>query len=130
MKDFLKKIFQKKSLRRSVLFLSLSGVVLTFLAMIIMSPLYLYLIERAITQRGNEWGEETANLAERLYHEQTKVHLREKVAAHSNLINKNLEKISDDVLDISSGMEEILKNKSMHRPRYLPDPSTRTNSSR
>lgn len=50
------------------------------------------------------------------------MHLREKVAIHSDLINKNLVNIAEDARNISAGMEEILKNKSQYLPRYLPDP--------
>ena len=121
-RDFLVKLFKTKSLRRSVLFLSLSGVVLTFLVMIVTAPTFLYFIQEVITERGNLWSQHVADLTEKLYHGQTRMHLREKVAIHSDLINKNLAKIADDARNISAGMEEILKNKSQYLPRYLPDP--------
>ncbi|MBQ6976302.1 MAG: hypothetical protein IJQ16_07100 [Selenomonadaceae bacterium] len=121
-KDFLIATFRKKSLRRNVLFLSLSGVVLTFLVMLITAPIFLYFIQSVISERGNQWGEHTANLAEKLYHDQTKAHLREIVGVQSNLINKNLRALADDVEDISKSMEEILKNQSQYIPRYLPSP--------
>ncbi len=44
-KNFLIATFRKKSLRRNVLFLSLSGVVLAFLVMIITAPTFLYFIQ-------------------------------------------------------------------------------------
>ena len=121
-KKYLIATSQKKSLRRSVLFLSLSGVLLTFLVMLITAPTFLYFLQIMITERGTQWSENTADLAEKLYHEQTKVYFREKVAIHSNIINKNLENIADDVDNISAGVEEILKNKSQYIPRYLPNP--------
>ena len=121
-KDFLIKLFKTKSLRRNVLFLSLSGVLLTFLIMIVTAPMFLYFIQSVITERGNQWSEHVADLTEKLYHGQTRMHLREKVAIHSDLINKNLVDIAEDAKNISAGMEEILKNKAQYLPRYLPDP--------
>lgn len=121
-KKFYNNIFRKKSLRRNVLFLSLSGVLLTFSVMLITAPMFLYFIQNVINERGNQWGEHTANLAEKLYHDQTKAYLREIVGVQSNLIDKNLQALADDVENIADSMEEILKNQSQYLPRYLPSP--------
>ena len=72
--------------------------------------MFLYFIQNLITERGNLWSEHVADLTEKLYHGQTRMHLREKAAIHSDLINKNLQKIAEDAGNISDGMEEILKN--------------------
>lgn len=122
LKDFVNNTFRKKTLRRNVLFLSLSGVLLTFFIMMITAPLFLFFLEDFITNLGTQLVAHATPFMEKLYQKQTESYLREEVAIRSALINEKLEKITEDVKDISSGMEEILKNQSYYLPRYLPDP--------
>ena len=121
LKDFVNNTFRKKTLRRNVLFLSLSGVLLTFFIMMITAPLFLFFLEKFITNLGTQMAAHATPFMEKLYQKQTESHLREEVAIRSALINEKLEKLAEDVKDISSGMEEILKNRSYYLPRYLPD---------
>lgn len=121
--QFFSDTFRQKSLRRNVLVLALSGVALTFVFILITAPLLLYFIEGQITERGKQWGEQTAYFAEKLYREQTEEHLRDRVVIRADLINKKLEEISTYVEYIAADMEAILKNKSQYRPRYLPNPA-------
>lgn len=121
---FFSDTFRHKSLRRNVLVLALSGVALTFVFILITAPMLLYFIEGQITERGKQWGEQTAYFAEKLYREQTEAYLRERVVIRANFINKKLEEIGTYVEYIAADMEAILKNKSQYRPRYLPNPTT------
>lgn len=121
--NFFNDTFRQKSLRRNVLVLALSGVTLTFFFILITAPLLLYFIENEITERGRQWGEQTAYFAESLYRDQTETYLNERVEIRADLINKKLEEIGIDVAYTAANMEAILKNKSQYRPRYLPDPT-------
>ena len=121
---FFSDTFRHKSLRRNVLVLALSGVALTFVFILITAPMLLYFIEGQITERGKQWGEQTAYFAEKLYREQTEAYLRDRVVIRADLINKKLEEMGTYVEYIAADMEAILKNKSQYRPRYLPNPTT------
>ena len=121
--NFFSETFRRKSLRRNVLVLALSGVALTFVFILITAPLLLYFIEGEITARGEQWGEDTAYFAERLYRDQTEAHLRDRVVIRADLINKKLEEIGTFVEYVAADMEAILKNKSQYNPRYLPNPT-------
>ena len=121
--NFFNETFRQKSLRRNVLILALSGVTLTFFFILITAPLLLYFIEGKITERGIQWGEQTAYFAERLYRDQTEANIREKVVIRADLINKKLQETGIDVEYMAAEMETILKNKSQYLPRYLPNPT-------
>ena len=83
---------------------------------------YVFVLHTKLDNRAWQSMEHTANLAEKLYHDQTKAYLREIVGVQSNLIDKNLRALADDVEDIADSVEEILKNQTQYLPRYLPSP--------
>ena len=122
LKNFVTEILKTKGIRRNVLLIALTGTIVSFVVTVVTLPTGLIFVEKMVTESGYKWGENTADLAEKFYQEQTKYYLREKVSIRSNLIGKDLENIADDVHIIAETVEEILTHQNQYIPRYLPNP--------
>ena len=112
----------KWNIHQRVRWLVLSAGILSFCVLSVIGFLGVSSIRRDVSKMGTELGESSANYTQNILTDQLKQTLSELSAARADYINRDMERMMQDVIILAETMTEIASHPENYNPRTLPDP--------
>lgn len=112
----------KLNIHKKVLALVLSAGILSFLVLGAISLYGLSSIRSDVSDMGTEFGESGANYTQSMLTKQLTETLGALVESRAEYINRDMERMMQDVIILAETMTEIASHPQNYEPRTLPDP--------
>ena len=112
----------RRSIEKKLFFLVLSAGILSFLALSGLTFYAMNLMRDEISELGDEVGKAGANFTENVMEYQIKKNISELAKARAELIDDEIDLISQDVAILASHMTEIASNPQNYKPVHLLNP--------